>query len=581
MVTLDFCKQRTLFGALFFLLCIFSINANEIIPLSEIKKGMIGEWRTVVEGNELKTFRLEVLGIQPNFAGPRQAVIICKALDEEHIRSGPVAGMSGSPVYFNGKLAGAYAYGYLWPKDQAIIGITPIEKMLEVLEYRNEPESPIEVATSTASQSVEDIASTPLVNNLKKLPTPLSFSGISQDTLTSFQDQFDQFSWYPQISTNDSNRSEQSSNIEYILEPGYPIATVLMQGDFNAASVGTITWRENDYILGYGHPFNGDGTVSYPMAGAEIITIIQAAQKSFKLSNTGPVIGTVTQDRLTAIGGIIGKAPKMIPLEIALDEEVYQAQIINHPQYTPMMSAIALMEVLGSTLNKSKESTFFIEYKISIDDYPPITYQRFISGINQSKSTAISFLKQVSPLWNNRFKQPEKASITIEIQKKNSLELIRLNRVRFDRSIFKSNEPLHLILQMEKYQETDFTLSHQLTLPNSSQEKNLTLTICDSRKAALIQKKQNSSPREYNDLLQNLSAIPPSNRIHIFLTEESPGVLLEGTALSNLPPSMLQLLSSSVSNKHTPLHSSVLYHGTIEIDEVFKGSFSQKITLLP
>jgi hypothetical protein len=107
---------------------------TEVMPLDEVKIGMEGEWVTVVRGEQPEKFRLRVLGIARNFAGPRQPVIICEAIDADQILNGPVAGMSGSPVYIDGRLVGAYAYGYGWPKEQAIIGVTPIEAMTEIVD---------------------------------------------------------------------------------------------------------------------------------------------------------------------------------------------------------------------------------------------------------------------------------------------------------------------------------------------------------------------------------------------------------------------------------------------------------------
>ncbi|MCD8483177.1 MAG: hypothetical protein LR015_11230 [Verrucomicrobia bacterium] len=155
-----------------------------IMPLSEIQPGMRGHWETVVRGTEIRSFELEILGVMPNMAGPQQPVIIALSHDPEHITTGTVAGMSGSPVYIDGKLIGAYAYGWIWPKEQALIGITPIEYMLEILDFPDESAlAPLRPRTGTQAQEFEG-------RRLEQLPAPLFVSGFSAATVQHFRSQW-------------------------------------------------------------------------------------------------------------------------------------------------------------------------------------------------------------------------------------------------------------------------------------------------------------------------------------------------------------------------------------------------------
>ena len=173
-----------------------------IMPLSEIKPGMLGEWHTTVSGSRVDSFPMQVVGIAENFIGPQRPVIICKALDATNKLTGPVAGMSGSPVFIDGRLIGAYAYGFLWPKDQALIGVTPVESMLEV-ETNYPPATPMAgtnrlagienganpqwLAAPASAANLPSLAT--LQSAMKPLPTPLFVSGVSERTLKKFSPQ--------------------------------------------------------------------------------------------------------------------------------------------------------------------------------------------------------------------------------------------------------------------------------------------------------------------------------------------------------------------------------------------------------
>ena len=580
--------QRTIICALFFLITSIRTWGTEIIPLSEIKKGMVGEWKTVVEGNELKTFTLEVLGIQENFAGPRQPVIICKALDAEHITSGPVAGMSGSPVYFDGKLAGAYAYGYLWPKEQALIGVTPIEKMLEVWDIKP---TPGETTASYSSQENIRIEATNLPamqeglfssEYLRTLPAPLSFSGISQKTLAAFSAEFEKLGCTIQM--NGSDHASSSTEATHPMEPGYPVAGVLMQGDFSVSGVGTITWKEGDRLLGFGHPFMQAGDIAMPMAGAEIITIVQNQRSSFKLSNTGPVVGTITQDRLTAIAGVLGEAPRMIPLQIQITDETtetYRAEIFNHRSYSPIMNAIALLEVLGSTLQVQEKGTLTLDYELQIDDHPAISYRQFISGYDQAQAAAVSFQRELSLIWNNPFKSPTTAAVNISITRTPAIRQAMLEEVRLSRQQLSANDPLSITLTLNQFQDKPFEQKHELTIPADAAGRNITLTICDARRAARILE-QNRSIESFSDLLTRISENLPNNVIHIFLTTPSSGLAIEGEVLTDLPPSMITLLGQKTSfSKSKTVSDKIIYHQTIPLSSFYQGSFSKTFSIEP
>ncbi len=191
-------KQSLLFSAIF-LITFSGLSARmDIRALEDVEPGMRGVWKTVVEGTGIESFELEILGTAPNFIGPQEPIILAKVLDPENVLSGPVAGMSGSPVYIEGQLVGAYAYGYTWPKEQGIIGITPIERMLPLLSEELSPGlAEASAAASRPSRALRESAAEGRADGLEPLPTPLAISGISPATFAVFQPKLERWGLEP------------------------------------------------------------------------------------------------------------------------------------------------------------------------------------------------------------------------------------------------------------------------------------------------------------------------------------------------------------------------------------------------
>ena len=303
----------------------------------------------VVSGTRIDSFPMEVVGVAENFIGPQRPVIICKGLDATNKLTGPVAGMSGSPVYIDGKLIGAYAYGFLYPKDQDLFGVTPIEDMLEV--ESNYPPTSAPSGKSGLAQteagpaprwttspvlaaglpSLETLQST-----MKPVPTPLFVSGISERTLARFKSRIEEQG----LELMQAPSGRATHDFDNDLKPGSAVSGVLMSGDFDFAGTGTVTWRHGNRILAFGHPFLQNGPIEMPMASAEILAVVQAVTRSFKLPNIGPVVGSIYQDRLTAIAGEIGRTSPTTHFELHLEsvggrERLFQGEMFEHERLPP------------------------------------------------------------------------------------------------------------------------------------------------------------------------------------------------------------------------------------------------------
>ncbi|MDX2109758.1 MAG: hypothetical protein SFY80_05895 [Verrucomicrobiota bacterium] len=545
---------------------------TETISLDEIHPGMKGEWHSVVSGTKIEKYPLEVLGVSDNFAGPKRSVIICQALDPENLLSGPVAGMSGSPVYIDGKLAGAYAYGFLWPKEQAIIGVTPIDQMIEVLDtypmehlnrIRPVPRGfkPVPLNQSSAGDpdpAKQNQASatdnspvipgnlSSVISAMEAVPTPLLAGGFSKQTLAAFSNEFAKLGLTPM----QAPMGGKSSMENLPLEPGSAVAGVLMAGDFQMAATGTITYRDGDRLLAFGHPFFQMGPVEMPMAGADVITVVRSVSRSFKLSNPGKIIGTIYQDRLTGIAGKIGEIPKMAQFSVeTLNEGVpvrtYNAEFFEHPNFSPLLAATSLMESLSQTMEVSEEQTIHLTGAIQAEGMDPITFKDTATGENGAFRVALGFYRSFSELLNNPYGIPKITSVTLHANIVKGIRAAGLKQVRIENTRFHSGGMMAVAITLERFLEAAVERRIEIPLPAGlAPGTELTVLVCDAAEADRIDGLNDQVPGSVADIAARWAKRRPTDSLYIKLLEDSSGLHVRGASLPSLPPSIRAQLTA-------------------------------------
>jgi hypothetical protein len=579
----------------------------EIMPLADVVPGMRGEWRTVVSGTKIESFELEILGISQHFVGPQRAVIIGQALDPKNRLTGPVAGMSGSPVFIDGKLVGAYAHGYTWPKDQAIIGITPIEQMLEVLEsYPVTSDdgdfadmavpSPVAgrmpVARLTGAGTGVDALRIPsavsgdsmgrVASLLEPVPTPLVASGISKRVLEVFEGEFEALG----LDVMAAPSGATNENLELPLEPGSPVAAVLMSGDFNFAATGTVTYRDGDTLLAFGHPFFQMGASRFPMAGAEIITIVQSMSTSFKLSNTGPLVGAIYQDRLTAVAGKLGQLPPMTEVLIKTSvpggaRRSFSGKMVEHPKLSPLMAAIALLQSLESTMESTEEQTFYLDGRIEIENFAAIQFRDVASGPAGAVDVALEFFEQYQKIVANPYAVPRVTGVYFDIDMRDERLVSSLKAVHVENKRVRPGGAIDLSFALYNFQAEP--TRHRISVPvpkglKSGQE--LTVIVADAREAERIEGAGNSVVTSLEGILDQLRNSKTRQAIYIKLLKKSPGLRLEGEHMPGLPPSVLALYTSPGNNVvRQPVEETTLWETEVLVPGEFRGTYRVPITL--
>jgi hypothetical protein len=356
-------------------------QSTETLPLSAVRPGMQGYAYTIFAGDQVEKFDLEVIGVMPNFLGPQQSIILVQLKGPKVEHTGVVAGMSGSPVYLEGKLAGALSLKLGVFTKEPIGGVTPIEDVLK---------SAARTGSTSASEQGNGLFSAPMTPQQLSLPseaatrtglptgsalepieTPLVFSGFQTAALQQFASQLQGYGF---VATQGGTAAAQPDDKQ--LAPGDMAGMVLVQGDASINSACTVTAIQADRVFLCGHPFLSLGDVQLPMARSRVLTTLSSDLASTKIVNLGGSIGTITGDHLTAVTGKLGAVPAMIPLDMDLTvagaEKKLHFELVNHPRLTPLLVGLTVFNGLTQNSIYGEGTTLHMTGEIALKGHAPV-----------------------------------------------------------------------------------------------------------------------------------------------------------------------------------------------------------------
>ncbi len=396
-------------------------QSNETLPLDQVRPGMQGYAYTIFVGDQVEKFDLEVIGVMPNFLGPKQSIILVQLKGPKVEHTGVVAGMSGSPVYLEGKLAGALSLKLGIFTKEPIAGVTPIADVLAgggISEANSGASVQGPVSNELASQFSQR-AGLQGGAELRSIETPLVFSGFQSSAIQKFSSQLD---GYGVVATQGGTTAARPDDGK--LAPGDMAGMVLVQGDVSINSACTVTAIRGDRVFLCGHPFLNLGDVQLPMARSRVLTTLSSDLASTKIVNVGGPIGTITGDHLTAVTGKLGAAPAMIPMELttksALGEKIVRAEIVNHPKLTPLLVAMTAFNGLTQNIIYGEGNTLKMNAEIRLKGHAPVEIENtFAPGDTLNPDgmpVALSIMSVFTRLFTNQFEavQVEKISIHVE-----------------------------------------------------------------------------------------------------------------------------------------------------------------------
>jgi len=401
-------------------------TTTEIIPVSEVRAGMKGYAYTIFAGDQVEKFDLEVIGVMPNFLGPQQSIILVQLTGTKVEHTGVVAGMSGSPVYIEGKLAGALSLKLGVFTKEPIGGVTPIEDVMrpqpqtqssaEV--YSPSPSQPAQAAQSPDSPSQQlsmpqDAASRtslPTGSALEPIETPLVFSGYQPEALRQFASQLQSFGFVAAQGGTAPARPDDGH-----LVAGDMAGMVLVQGDTSISSACTVTAVRANQVYLCGHPFLSLGDVQFPMARTEVVTTLSSTLASTKIVNVGGPIGTITGDHLTAVTGKLGAPPPMIPIDLTLavagSEKKLHFEMVNHPKLTPLLIGLTVFNGLTQNSLYGEGTTLHFTGEIDVHGHAPVRLENTFAPGDAFSPDGLPIALSIQSAFNRLFTNTHEAPV--------------------------------------------------------------------------------------------------------------------------------------------------------------------------
>jgi hypothetical protein len=528
-------------------------ESREILPLSQVRPGMQGYAYTIFAGDQVEKFDLEVIGVLDNFLGPKQSIILVQLKGPKVEHTGVVAGMSGSPVYLGGKLAGALSLKLGIFTKEPIGGVTPIEDVLNP-SAQNAAAQPGAQQFGLPSESASRTG-LPSGSALEPIETPLVFSGFQPAAIQQFANQLQGYGLVAAQGGTAQPRPEDAQ-----LAAGDMAGMVLVQGDASINSACTVTVVRADRVYLCGHPFLSLGDVQLPMARSRVVTTLSSNLASTKIVNVGGSIGTITGDHLTAVTGTLGAPPAMVPLDLTLvageagapKQKTLHFELVNHPKLTPLL--VALTTFSGLTLNSlyGEGTTLHLSGEIRLQGHAPVQIENtFAPGDSLSPDglpIALTMQNVFTRLFTNSSEPARVDRISLRVESVPGRRSFTLESAWVEKGEAAPGETLRLRVLLRPYRGVARVEETTVHVPDqAARGTTLRVLVCD---ADLLNRASRgfafggagSGSDSLDQLIALLNRERRNDRLYVGLFTPSPTMLWGDKELPNIPLSQINIV---------------------------------------
>lgn len=584
--------------------------ATSLMPIEEIRPGMVGVGRTVFEGTELKEFKVHIIGVLRNVQGPKRDLILARLEGGSLAQSGVAQGMSGSPVYINDRLIGAVSYSIgAFPKEP-IAGITPIAEMKDAtplprrrgtgqarLELPVTPEG-LTAALAAISARISPFARRPadvqaigmpaaegaqLGSMLRPIATPLLMGGFEPQAVALISDAFKNAGFTPVV-TGIAGSAQASPTGP--LREGDAIGVSLASGDIDLGATGTITHIDGDHIYAFGHPLYNLGPTEFPLTRAYVHTVLPSMMTSFKISSLGDTIGTMHQDRATAIAGTLGKGPALVPMTVTLqrtangeradnEKRSFKFMLVNDQLFTPLIAYVTMFNTLSSYERQFGASTFSIKSRARIKGHGDLSLDDVFTGDNAMLGASSALAGPLTMLLGNDLEPITLEAVDISVTSSETPRRVSIERVWLDdiRPRAGRTTPLKILTRSYRGEETISTVP--IEIPSNASGR-LSILVTDGRQLNAIEQRdvrRSLDPQSVAQMVKLLNDTRRNNRIYVRLLSGTPGAVVNGEAMAALPPSVLSVLESDRNGgSFTPMRTATVGEWELPMDSAVSGS---------
>jgi hypothetical protein len=526
-------------------------GAAELIDPSEVEPGMTGTCVTEMDGGERVEIPLTVIGVLGPSA-PEREVVLVRLDDERFERTGIIAGMSGSPVYVDGKLLGALAFGWSFSKDP-IGGVTPFRQMLKLGESGGEtsggggarPEMGEILSAGREGRLGELVLEwlvPPPAGELQRLPLAVSMSGWRTTSPAGWLAE----SWRRMGWVGAPGGAAGADTQQGPLEPGAMVAAVMVEGDAIVASGGTVTEVRGDEVWAFGHPYYGAGGVRFPLARARVLAVLASQAASFKFFKVGETIGEWQADRSHGVWGRVGAEAPMVPVRVVVNGDGYSFRVVRHPLLLPLFSAYLTQVSAGVRGRMLGDQTVPLSIELTYAGDRRLRFTEVFVGDSAPLEAAAMAAAVIGFLENSSFETPDLEDVEIRVDPEERISTAVMIDAMPERQVVEPGGTLPVRIRFRPHRGEIFTRRVELQIPPHVPEGRLDLVVADgaSWSAYDIQMRP-LYPASFDDELRYVERLLPSQTLVLALERRQLGVALQGGSLA-VPPSIAVQLHSAL-----------------------------------
>lgn len=581
-------------------------QASPFMPISEVRAGMVGTGRTVFSGSgRLEEFTATILGVLQNAQGPKRDLILARLEGGPLANTGVMQGMSGSPVYIDGRLVGAVSYSLgTFPKEP-LAGITPIEEMTTAVNTPSTRGSGSALAINwpadtdavfAALDRVAHRAMAPLgpLGDDARLVGPRALAELAPAlrpigaamVLRGFEPQLaDRLN--VALAGGEAQTNGGSVDAEPPLRAGDPVGMSLMRGDMEMGATGTVTHVDGNRVYAFGHPFLNLGPASMAMTRAHVIGVLPSLSTSMKIASLGEVIGTITQDRATAVGGILGEVPPEMDVHLSLTSDrsparEFHFRVLHDPSLTPLVSYVGILNALAAYERQTGPMSVTARGSVTFDTGDVVAIDDVYTGDTAATDAAGAIAAPIGTAVANVFRDVMPSSLDLELRISEAQHATTIERVWLDTTKPEVGGTYHVQVQLQDYRGDRRQVSIPVQMPARA-DGPLTLLVSDATTLTARERQEldPGRPTSWKDLVARLNATKHNSTLYVRLISASDGTVVGGDTLPALPASVQSVLQSDVTVARAPVTRTVVGAWEQRLDMAVVGSRELTIRLRP
>jgi hypothetical protein len=586
----------------------------QILPVSQIKPGMKGTAWTVFTGDQAEPIPIEIIGLWKNAWGPKQDIILAK-MGGKATRTNVAGGMSGSPVYIDGKLVGAVALRLSVFSPDAICGITPIELMLEIndldqsrpADARTPDKLPARAGAAMAvpgellAQAVAagGTATLPQQSVMVPIEAPLMFSGFQDNTVQEFGPLFRQLGITAVQGGAGSPlyTAKPVAGWQNSLNPGDAVAGVLVSGDMSITGLGTVTYNDGQRVLAFGHSFFNLGPVSMPMSKGEVLMVLGSQFQPNKFANATDIVGALHQDRHSGIMGVLGQESDMIPVTVKVRSfnenssvrkvKDFRFNVFVQQKWTPYLMMVTLFNSISGLNDFMDEATYRLSGKVEMNGQQPIS----LATMQASGEMPMPAPMLLAGWWGDKFnrlflnnvKTPSVKSVSVTVDLLPDRRVATIENAWVANPEVRAGDDVPVKVFLRPYRGERIERDFNVKIPAGLGRGDHRILLSDADTLNRLQSLAGSMNR-YMDLPETVSLLNQersNNKLYVSLVQASPTAYFDDKTLPNLPSSVLNVMQAGRASNRSLFTSpeTASEQAALPFDYVVNGSYSLRITV--